>query len=103
MDIKLGSAHLALARDELVRIENARGAWVRCAEGVLWVTQDKDRQDYFMGPGQALRIESNGPTLVHAMRRATFRIEHAAGADNESLETWWNPFARSASVLRLAA
>jgi Protein of unknown function (DUF2917) len=78
MEIKLESPRFALAAGELVRIENARGTSIRCAEGLLWVTQEGDHNDYVVSATDVLPIDRNGRTVVHAMRPTTFSIERTA-------------------------
>jgi len=97
MDIKLGSATLAIARGKLLRIERARGTVIHCVTGTLWVTQHGDSKDYLLGPGQVLRIENDGPALAHAVRSATLRLEPARVSDGDAIEAWWRPFSHPLS------
>jgi len=100
MDIKLRSLKLALARGELARVDAARGALIHCREGLLWVTQHGDLKDYLLDPGQSIRINSDGPVLVHAVRAATVAITQPPASNERLLETWWNPLSRSVSRRR---
>lgn len=94
MDIKLGSARLSLARGQLVRIDRARGTSIHGVDGLLWVTQAGDQQDYFLRAGERLSVARDGPVVIHALRPSAFRVE-ARDADESALEPWWNPFQRS--------
>jgi hypothetical protein len=94
MNIKATTALLALARGATLTLDDARGALVRCLNGRLWITQERDRKDYFVEAGSTFRIDREGPTVVEAARDARFVVEAAtAGA----LEGWWHPAARSSA------
>jgi hypothetical protein len=38
--------------------------------GSLWITQEGDRRDHHLGPGDSLRIDAPGLTLISALRRS---------------------------------
>jgi len=50
------------------------GSELFCDEGVLWVTQTGDREDYILLPGDAMTVTKRGKVLVEAMREADFHI-----------------------------
>lgn len=91
MNIKASTALLALARGTTITLEGARGALVRCLKGRLWITQEKDHEDYFVDAGGTFRIQRDGPTVVEAAHDARFVVEAAAAG---ALERWWHPAAR---------
>lgn len=51
-----------------------RGSTLFCDDGVLWVTQAGDRNDYILRPGDKMVVSSRGKVLVEAMREADFHI-----------------------------
>lgn len=50
------------------------GSTLFCDNGVLWVTQAGDRQDYILHPGQAMTVSKRGKVLIEAMRDADFHL-----------------------------
>jgi hypothetical protein len=58
----------------LLRIANGRGKTVTVSSGGLWITQEGDRRDHFVGPGGAFRIDAAGLTLISALRRSVISL-----------------------------
>jgi hypothetical protein len=56
-----------LARGSVMRIEDGRGTLLYVWSGSLWVTQEGDCRDRYLGRGGWLRIESDGLTLISAL------------------------------------
>jgi hypothetical protein len=63
----LVQSHLHLARGSLLRIRDAREMVVYVWSGGIWVTQEGDGADRFIGPGGWVRISSAGVMLVSAL------------------------------------
>jgi hypothetical protein len=63
----LVQSHLHLARGSLLRIRDAREMVVYVWSGRIWVTQEGDGADRFIGPGGWVRISCAGVTLVSAL------------------------------------
>lgn len=70
MNIKVARADLLLQDREVLRLRDAIGARVHCLSGALWVTQHRDPEDHFVGPGDALTLDRPGLALIHAMAPA---------------------------------
>ena len=75
INIKAPIARLALCRHDTLIREAARGALVRCQDGLLWITQDGDLADHIVGPGDSFRVEREGSVLVQATQPARVAIE----------------------------
>ena len=58
---------LRLERGNPLRIENGRDVLVYVWSGGLWITQEGDSRDRYVGRGGWFRIESDGLTLVSAL------------------------------------
>jgi hypothetical protein len=69
---------LDLVRGNLVRIEDGRGMMVRVTSGSVWITEEGDPRDRFVGPGGRFRVASSGLTLISALSRSTIALEAAA-------------------------
>jgi hypothetical protein len=66
MNIRFDRAQLHLERREVLRLHDPRGARVECVRGALWITQNRDRQDYFLAANDALTLDRPGLALIHA-------------------------------------
>ncbi len=75
MNIKARIARLALPQRDTFTLEAARGALVRCLDGLVWITQDGDRADHLVGAGDSFRIDRDGTVVVQATRAARVAIE----------------------------
>lgn len=67
MNIKFDRAELFLEAHQVLRLRNASGTQVQCLQGALWVTQYRDHQDHFVGPGNVLTLDRAGLALIHAI------------------------------------
>jgi hypothetical protein len=92
MNIKARIARLALRPRDTLILDAARGALVRCVEGLLWITQDGDRADHIVGAGDSFRVDRDGSVIVQTFRPARVAIESPS---DESPESWWNPLSRA--------
>jgi DUF2917 family protein len=70
---------ISLATREAITLRDVRGATVRIAQGTLWLTQERDRHDVVLRPGDNWVVESNGNTVVEAQNDATFTIVGRGG------------------------
>jgi len=50
----------------VLRVYDPVGARVECVRGGLWITQDRDFEDHFLSPNDALILDRRGLTLIHA-------------------------------------
>lgn len=91
MNIKARIARLALGRRDTLILEAARGALVRCVEGLLWITQDGDRADHIVGAGDSFRVDRDGSVIVQATRPARVAIESPR---DDAPARWWDRLSR---------
>jgi DUF2917 family protein len=66
MNIRFDRAQLFLKAREVIRLYDPKGARVECVRGALWITQNKDREDYFLAANDALTLDRPGLALIHA-------------------------------------
>lgn len=74
---------LGMTRGSVLRIEHGRDLTLHVWEGGLWLTQEGDPRDRYLGPGDCFRIERDGVTLAQATARSAVsltapRSEHYA-------------------------
>jgi hypothetical protein len=78
MNIRFDRAQLHLEARELIRLYDPRGARVECIRGALWITQHRDREDYFLAANDALTLERPGLALIHAQERSEVVLSEPA-------------------------
>lgn len=62
---------LGMARGSVLRLEDARGAVLQVQEGALWLTQEGDALDRYIGPGGSFRLDRGGLAIAQAISRHT--------------------------------
>lgn len=77
MNIRLRLAPICLPKGQAALLDDARGAWVRCRGGAVWVTQENDRRDVVLEPGEAVLIERDGMAVVTALSDASVDVQPA--------------------------
>jgi hypothetical protein len=91
MNIRLRSAPICLPQGQAALLDDARGARVHCRGGSVWVTQEGDRRDVVLEPGDSLVIERDGMAVVSALRDASVEVQAApaGGGALEALLSGW--------------
>jgi hypothetical protein len=75
------AAEIALDRPCIVRIEDGRGCRVHVRRGLVWLTRHRCTEDSFLGPGERVRLDRNGLTLISALRPSLLTIVSPASAE----------------------
>lgn len=70
MNLRLEAPVLALEPGEILSLDDACGMRIHAREGTVWVTEEGERRDFVVGPGEAFRVRRGGRTLVQAMAAA---------------------------------
>jgi hypothetical protein len=65
---------LGMTRGSVLRIEDGRDMVIYVWEGGLWLTQEGDRRDRYLGAGDCFRLECNGVTLAQATARSAVSL-----------------------------
>lgn len=74
MWISLRQGRVQLNGDVPVTFRCARGYWIECVDGRLWLTITGQAGDFLLGAGERLRIESDGLALVAGLPAGTLRL-----------------------------
>ena len=66
---------VALAAGELLRLEGPRGRQVTCESGHVWITEEAQPDDVWLGPGQRVWLVGEGLAVLEAKGAASLRID----------------------------
>ena len=67
--------HAALAAGELLRLEGPRGRQVTVEAGHVWITEEAQPCDVWLGPGQRVWLVGDGLAVLEAKGEARLRID----------------------------
>ena len=65
---------LAMTRGSVLRIEDGRGLLLHVREGSVWLTQEGDRQDRYLGAGASFQLDRDGLAIAQATSRSTVTL-----------------------------
>ena len=65
----------ALAAGELLRLEGSRGRQVTVESGHVWITEEAQPDDVWLGPGQRVWLVGEGLAVLEAKGEARLRID----------------------------
>lgn len=74
MKLERASYRLALARGEMLRLDDAGRFDVTVESGRVWITEESDVRDTWLAAGECARLEGRGLTLVEATERTRIQI-----------------------------
>lgn len=74
---------LRLAAGTGITRRDLAGALLRVRRGRIWLTQDRDHQDYVLDAGGAVRIASAGAVVIQALREAEVDVVPARPAPRD--------------------
>jgi hypothetical protein len=99
MRIDGAAAMIVLERETSLRVEPGTRVEIACLSGVLWVTQQGDLRDLFLGPGDSLELLPRGRTLVTALEPSLVRVVDAV-ARPRAQRAWWARVERRLTLWR---
>lgn len=67
MRIELQSGGLRLARGQALKVRDGEGSTLRALEGSVWITEENQRKDVVLKPGDAYRLRNRGLAIVLAL------------------------------------
>jgi len=70
-EVKLTKGSIVLGPSGVVTFINGKGLVVHCQTGLLWVTVEKDADDYWLKSGQSMEIKLTGRAVIQAMEQAS--------------------------------
>ena len=71
---------IELKAEDCLRIERGPAVEIGCLQGVVWITQEGELQDMFLGPGEWRTLTPRGAMLIMALEPAVLRVMDSAVA-----------------------
>lgn len=65
---------IPMTRGSILRVEDGRGLTLYVWEGAVWLTQEGDSRDRYVGAGECFRLDRQGVAIAHATQRAVVTI-----------------------------
>ena len=65
---------LAMTRGSVLSLEDGRGFVLHVREGSVWLTQEGDRQDRYLGTGASFRLDRDGLAVAQATSHSTVTL-----------------------------
>ena len=75
MQLHIAEPLLALNTGEVVTLDHAAGHSIFARSGTIWITEEGNRQDYIVGPGETLVVQGRGRTVVQALQCSWVKIQ----------------------------
>ncbi|HEX7044254.1 MAG TPA: DUF2917 domain-containing protein [Burkholderiales bacterium] len=88
MKLCIQARSLLLDRGQSVAVPAARGTRLEVVRGRVWLTQEGDREDYFVAPGETFDIARNGTTVLHALELTEVRFDERAARRSLVARGW---------------
>ncbi len=103
MQISIPDSKLALAREGLLALRDARGARLTAHSGAFWVTQEGSGKDHVIDAGQSLTVCADGLTVVTALQAGEITVHAPAPAPMRAgllrrVQQFWRQLRPSASA-----
>ena len=68
---------IELRRGRFLRLANSAGRTLTAHTGSVWITEEDNRRDVVLRPGQSLKLEQPGVPLVEAFSDASISISQS--------------------------
>ena len=83
MNVNLQAPLIALEAGEVFTVDDAEGLRILARSGTVWVTEEGDRADHIVGPGDTLIVAHPGRTVVQALQPAWISLGEGSRAAND--------------------
>ena len=75
MELHINAPVLALEPGQVVTLDDAAGTRIVARSGIVWVTEEGDRDDHIVAAGETLVVTHAGRTLVQALQPAWIALQ----------------------------
>jgi hypothetical protein len=66
---------IELPAQAVLPVDRTRGASVRCLEGMLWITEEGNRNDYVVQGGEAFQLSGDGRAVIQALHSSRLAVD----------------------------
>ena len=84
MQLNLKSPVLSLSAGQVLTLDDAKGTRILARSGTVWITEEGDRDDHIVGPGDALIVAHPGRTVIQALDCAWISIGEGVSPANDA-------------------
>ena len=67
-----------LERAQILTLRVAAGTTITCARGLVWITQDGRREDFWLPAGETLRVGRAAKVVIEAAQQSRIGMVHVA-------------------------
>jgi hypothetical protein len=75
MELNINNPVLSLKLGQVVTLDDAAGRRITARAGTVWVTEEGNRKDFIVGPGEVLVLKNGGRTVLQALQAAWVSIQ----------------------------
>jgi hypothetical protein len=83
VELNIKAPVLALNAGQVLTLDDAAGTRIVLRSGTVWITEEDDRNDHIVGPGDALIVARGGRTVIQALQPAWISLRDGADAAND--------------------
>ena len=80
MKVRVSQSEFCLAKGQTLSLADALGVRVQALAGTLWITQDHDRRDIVLDPGESFDLDVDGQVVVQALAPSQVALQQPAPA-----------------------
>ena len=98
MNIRLSQSEFCLSKRQTLSLVGAAGFRIDAHAGTVWVTQDHDRRDVVLSPGESFTLDGPGQAIVQAFEPSRVSLTQPTAEVRRTPALDWAP--RLADALR---
>ena len=91
MNIRLSQSEFCLTKRQTLSLIDGAGVRIDAHAGTLWVTQDHDRRDVVLSPGESFTLDGRGQAIVQAFEPSRVSLTQPTGAVRRTRALDWAP------------
>lgn len=89
MKIQLSQSEIGLSKRQTLRLTDGAGVRIEARSGAVWVTQDHDRRDIVLGPGESFTLDGRGLAIVQAFEPSCIRLTQGVAVSPRAPRPGW--------------
>ena len=102
MNIQLSQSEICLGKRQTLSLADGAGVRIDARSGAVWVTQDHDRRDIVLRPGDSFTLDGRGQAIVQAFEPSRVRLTQTRSVSPRARRSGWIERLRDALARSLA-